>query len=294
MSNNIELVNNTLTAHGYEPLPEQSAFYEGEVDVFDIWEEENAEEKLRLLVKNKVFTEGEVLDSIFFFIDNWEGEEELLLNYEDCPLVRILDGLERDGTLIYNDSDHIHYYCYDAYGELIETIVKLGGEIDKNRLLYTCHVDGRYEDWIFNYLLDNFTFDKQVIANSAARLIRLSFYTEGDHEVKKSFQRLTEIGIDINTYFDENSTHSEDKCYLAIVFMYDIELFKHYLNEIPEQSTINQFAWKHIVYYMTEEHVATLSRMLEMGYQLPLEEIADYLAERDKMFDIAAQVRALI
>ena len=281
MHYNIDSINQKFKDNNYEMWGENESF-----TLSRLWKEENGEERIRLLVKENIVKESAVLTLIFFLIDNASIE----LTYENCPLVRILEDLERDGTMIYDDSDQIHYYCHDAYIDLIKTIVKLGGELDQNQLLAATFSGDKEEYLTFDYLLDNFTFDEEYVVKTAASII----YNDdifSENKGQEAFKRLTEIGFDINTSFDEESEFHEIGTYLGLVFTKSTELFKQYLNEKPEQSTIDQFEWEYIIpeSEMNEEHVELIAHMLKMGYQLPLEEIVSYIED----FDIATQIKAL-
>ena len=280
----IEAINQIFKDNGYEIWGQNKSF-----SLSTLWKEENGEEKIRLLVKHKIIKEDEVLDLIFFLLDT----SNIGLTYEDCPLVRILEGLERDGTLIYEDSEHIHYHCYDVNVDLIKTIVKLGGHIDQNKLLEQTFFDGKREYWVFNYLIDNFTFNKKSIVNTAANIVGTSDLLSTD-KGQKALKCLTEIGLDINASFDEGFNFDYLGSYLGLVFSKNIELFNQYLDKKPEQHIIDQFLWEYVTpeSEMNEEHVVVISRMLKMGYQLPLTEIVNYL-NKYEYFDIATQIKAL-
>ena len=284
MNENLEEINQVFKDNGYETWNKDNY-----LSVLHLWEQENGEEKIRLLVKHNLVKENQILNLVFFLINNGP----IGLTYEDCPLVRILEGLERDGTMIYEDSDHIHYYCYDTYIDLIKTIIKLGGEIDQNKLLEETFVGDKREYWIFNYLVDNFTFNEESVVKTAICIIESSDLLFTD-EGREAFQRLsTEIGFDINTSF-EDEDEDEEFLFLEVVFTKNIKLFNQFLDEKPAQNTIDQFEWDYVISEseINEAHVVVISRMLKMGYQLPLEEIVDYLKE-DEYFDIAAQIEAL-
>ncbi|NRB66107.1 MAG: hypothetical protein HRU48_01870 [Vibrio sp.] len=232
-------------------------------------------ERVQVLLKAGIFTELDVLNECNTRV------ESMPLTYEDCPLVKILAPLERDGTLYLSGSETIYKLSWDLYLDYIKNIILLGGRVDHDGLLYWAF-DGRGEFELFNYLMDNFDIQPETINFVAGMLVRQMDGSRGNASTleRAAFEQLIEKGIDINLpFYDDDDYHS----FLGVVFCYDPDLFEQYLLQKPSQHIIAALPWEFAIgneYFHTKQ-LQLVQKLIELGYQLPLDEIIELLEEEE-------------
>ncbi|MER2496651.1 hypothetical protein ABS858_11155 [Vibrio neptunius] len=274
----IEQVNQTLIQANLAPVG-LSKFYRPDViaeiiDDSDFSEETNFE-RIRVLLKAGILSELDVLEKFNHRVERME------LSYEDCPLVKILAPLERDGTLYLADAERIYQLSWDIYLDYIKSIILLGGRVDHDGLLYRVF-DGRSSFKMFNYLMDNFHIKPETINYLAGALIDKKYWAEGNVAAREraAFEKLVEKGIDINLPFtDDDDYHS----FLGVVFCYDPELFEQYLLQKPSQHIIADLPWSFVIreQYFDDKHLQLVKKLMKLSYQLPLDEIIELLEEQE-------------
>ncbi|MFW7524641.1 hypothetical protein ACODM8_10915 [Vibrio ostreicida] len=242
--------------------------------------EETNFERIRVLMKARIITDYDVLE-------HYDSDvEHMDLSYERCPLVKILAPLERDGTLYLSDSETIYQLSWDLYLDYIKNIILLGGRVDHDRML--CSVfDGRGEFALFNYLMDNFHIKPETINFVAGMLVEQMDGSRGNASTleRAAFEKLIEKGIDINLPFtDDYDYHS----FLGVVFCYDPDLFEQYLLQKPSQHIIADLPWRFVIreQYFDDKHLRLVKKLMELRYQLPLDEIIE-LFESAGQYDYA-------
>ncbi|MER2496649.1 hypothetical protein ABS858_11145 [Vibrio neptunius] len=242
--------------------------------------EETNFERIRVLLKAGILTERDVLELYNNKVEHMD------LSYEHCPLVKILAPLERDGTLYLSGSETLYQLSWDLYLDYIKNIILLGGRVDHDRLL--CSVfDERGEFEMFNYLLDNFHIKPETINFVTGAIIRNNYWKKRISEEKgrAAFKKLIEKGIDINLPFsDDDDYHS----FLGVVFCYDPDLFEQYLLQKPSQHIIAALPWEFAIEedHFHDKQLQLVQKLIELGYQLPLDEIIELL-EDEELYDYA-------
>ncbi|WP_076588392.1 hypothetical protein [Vibrio ostreicida] len=268
---------------------------------FQIWEvidailedsnfsEETNFERIRVLLRAGILTEVNVLE--YYNSD----VEDMDLSYEHCPLVKVLAPLERDGTLYLSDSEAIYQLSWDLYLDYIKSIVLLGGRVDHDGLLYRVF-DGRSSFNMFNYLMDNFDFKQETINSVAGALIDKIYWAEGNADIraKAAFEKLIEKGIDINLPYEESDGFYDYRSFLGVVFCYEPDVFEQYLALSPDRKIIDNMNWRFMLqeHDIDERHIDMITKMVRLGYPLPLNEIVDWLESCDFM-DLAHIVSQL-
>ncbi|MBN3492596.1 hypothetical protein [Vibrio neptunius] len=237
--------------------------------------EETNFERLRVLLKAGILTERDILESYNLDVEHMD------LSYERCPLVKILAPLKRDGTLYLSGSETLYQLSWDLYLDHIKNIILLGGRVDHDRML--CSVfDGRGEFELFNYLMDNFHIQPETINFVAGMLVEQMDGSRGNASAQEraAFEKLIEKGIDINLPFsDDDDYHS----FLGVVFCYDPDLFEQYLLQKPSQQIIAALPWEFTIgnEYFHTKHLQLVQKLIELGYQLPLDEIIELLEDEE-------------
>ncbi|MFW7526622.1 hypothetical protein ACODM8_21190 [Vibrio ostreicida] len=280
----IEQVNQILTQNNLATVRLNTPSFKLSKVIYSIvndskFSEETNFERLRVLLKAGILTERDVLESYNLDVEHME------LSYEDCPLVKILAPLERDGTLYLSGSETLYQLSWDLYLDHIKNIILLGGRVDHDGLLYRVF-DGRGEFELFNYLMDNFHIKPETISFVAGMLIEQIYCTGGsaDTQERAAFQKLIEKGIDINLPFSDDDYHS----FLGVVFCYDPDLFEQYLLQKPSQHIIADLPWRFVIRgrYFHAKHLQLVQKLIELGYQLPLSEIIELLEDKE-LYDYA-------
>ncbi|MBN3573073.1 hypothetical protein [Vibrio neptunius] len=238
--------------------------------------EETNFKRLRVLIKAGILTERDVLEHYNNKVEHMD------LSYERCPLVKILAPLKRDGTLYLSGSETLYQLSWDLYLDYIKNIILLGGRVDHGRML--CSVfDGRGEFELFNYLMDNFHIQPETINFVAGMLVEQMDGSRGNASAQEraAFEKLIEKGIDINLPFsdDDDDYHS----FLGVVFCYDPDLFEQYLLQKPSQQIIAALPWEFTIgnEYFHTKHLQLVQKLIELGYQLPLDEIIELLEDEE-------------
>ncbi|NRB66109.1 MAG: hypothetical protein HRU48_01885 [Vibrio sp.] len=236
--------------------------------------EETNFERIRVLLKAGILTERDVLEHYNHNVERME------LSYEDCPLVKILAPLERDGTLYLSGSERIYQLSLDIYLDYIKSIILLGGRVDHDRLL--CGVFGeRREFKLFNYLMDNFHIKPVTINYVAGVLIEKRYSAKDNMDIQEraAFEKLVEKGIDINLPFNDNDYNS----FLGVVFCNDPAMFEQYLLQKPSQHIIADLPWEFAIEegFFGDIHLQMVQKLIELGYQLPLDEIIELLEDEE-------------
>ncbi|CAM3148035.1 hypothetical protein [Vibrio neptunius] len=254
---------------------------------FQIWEvidailkdsnfsEETNFERIRVLLRAGILTELNVLE--YYNSD----VEDMDLSYEHCPLVKILAPLERDGTLYLSGSETIYQLGQDFYLDYIKNIILLGGRVDHDGLLYWVF-DGRSEFEMFNYLLDNFHIKPEAINFAAGAIILNNYWKKRNSEEKgrAAFKKLIEKGIDINLPFNNGNDFNS---FLGLVFCLDPIVFEQYLLQKPNQHIIADLPWGFAIEneYFHDKQLQLVKKLMELGYQLPLDEVIELLEEQE-------------
>ncbi|MFW7526624.1 hypothetical protein ACODM8_21200 [Vibrio ostreicida] len=274
----IEQVNQILTQANLAPVG-LSEFYRPRViaeiiDDSDFSEETNFK-RIRVLLKAGILSELDVLEKFNHRVERME------LSYEDCPLVKILAPLERDGTLYLADAERIYQLSWDIYLDYIKSIILLGGRVDHDGLLYRVF-DGRSSFKMFNYLMDNFHIKPETINSVAGALIAKKYWAEGNVAAREraAFEKLIEKGIDINLPFSDGD---EFNSFLGYVFCYDPTMFEQYLLQKPSQHIIADLPWEFAIEedHFHDKQLQLVKKLIELGYQLPLDEIIELLEEEE-------------
>ncbi|KJY80765.1 hypothetical protein TW84_23465 [Vibrio neptunius] len=287
----IEQVNQILTQANLAPVKlKDFSIYSVMARILEDnnFSEEANFERVRALLKAGILTELDVLKSFNSRV------EDMDLSYEYCPLVKILAPLERDGTLYLSDSERIYQFSWDIYLDYIKSIVFLGGRVDYDGLLYRVF-DGRSEFKMFNYLMDTFDVQQETI-NYVASLLLVKIHrgevmlkrekkhrTEFEKLVEKdraAFEKLIEKGIDINLPFSDGD---EFNSFLGYVFCYDPTMFEQYLLQKPNQHIIEDLPWEFAIEedHFHDKQLQLVQKLIELGYQLPLDEIIELLEEQE-------------
>ncbi|WP_076588397.1 hypothetical protein [Vibrio ostreicida] len=267
---------------------------------FDLWKvinsiandrkfsEETNFERLRVLLKAGIIRDFDVLEHYNHKVEHMD------LSYERCPLVKILAPLERDGTLYLSGSETIYQLSWDLYLDYIKNIVLLGGRVDHDGLLYRVF-DGRSEFEMCDYLMDTFDVEQETINYVASLLLvkihrgevmlkrEKEFRSEFEKLVEKdraAFEKLIEKGIDINLPFSDGD---EFNSFLGVVFCYDPTMFEQYLLQKPSQHIIADLPWEFAIEedHFHDKQLQLVKKLIELGYQLPLDEIIELLEEEE-------------
>lgn len=281
----LETLNRTLESAGFSPVKILgNELYLSCLTL--LWQGDNKEEKFKILLSEKLINEFELLE---FFINNIETIE---CSYDKCPLVKILNGTERDGTLKLSDSEHIYNVCWDLYLDFIKNIVLLGGEIDHDALLEQVFSNGKQSFEIFNYLVENYDFKNSSIAKSISSLLYINVGNIDFSKRNNALHILESKGLDVNEVYDEESDYIEYELFLAFAFSFDPASFKRYLKLNPTQETIEQFPWRFIFnsVRMTDPHLQAINSIKQSGYDLPIDDIADFL-EKKYSLEYANEIR---
>ena len=296
-------VNKALKRAGFKSINDDYNKYFRYSHLSNIWDEDHREEKIKLLLSKGFINEFQVLN-LFITINEMECLGDV------CPLVTILSGLERDGTLSLSFSRHIEAVCWNPYLEFIKSIVTLGGEIDQNALLEQVFVMDKQEFDILNYLVDNYEFKSSSIAETISSLmqIKTNDLTVGGEQRNNILLVLESKGLNIDEVYrdeddyecdedddyDDGSSFTEYKVFLALSFVWDPTSFKRYLEMSPSQKTIDKFPWRFLLEYneVTEEHIHSIRAMKKIGYDLPIDEISECL-EKANLLDFTKYIREL-
>ena len=287
----LELVNKALENAGFPPLNKVGdRFYFH--DIRELWEDGKDESyninKFKLLLSENIIDESDVLCFFIGIINSIE------YSYDSCPLVKVLEGRERDGTLYLKSSHEIESISWDVYVGFIKNIVQLGGFIDHEAILLEALVDDKPQLEIFKYLMDNYDFRVSYISEAISFLLGMS---DGciDEDVRSNILNALEgKGVDINFVFDEECEFAEYNVFLAVVLSNDPAAFNRYLEMAPSQETLDQFPWDYLIceHEMNENHMQSIKKLNHRGYELPLDEISDYFEEMD-FLDYAKEVRKI-
>ncbi|MFW7524642.1 hypothetical protein ACODM8_10920 [Vibrio ostreicida] len=247
-------------------------------------------ERVQVLLKAGIFTELDVLNECNTRV------EIMPLTYEDCPLVKILAPLERDGTLYLSGSERIYQLSWDLYADYIKNIILLGGRVDHDAFLCEIFSGEQLSFDIFNFLIDRFDFKPSSINTAAGFLVLAQYFEEyGEEEQgRAAFKKLIEKGIDINLPFEESDGLSDYRSFLGCVFCCEPDVFDQYLALNPDKKIIDNMNWRFMFgeHDIDKRHIDMIVKLVRLGYRLPLNEIVDCL-ERYDFTDLAHTVRQL-
>ncbi|KJY92082.1 hypothetical protein TW84_07150 [Vibrio neptunius] len=281
---NIERINQHLTQANLATLS-STELYDDIWDVLDAiledssCSEETNFERVRVLLKVRVATECDVLEHY-----NHEVEQ-MDLSYEGCPLVKILAPLDRDGTLYLSGSERIYQLSQDFYLDYIKNIIFLGGRVDHDEFLCRVFYAEHLSFDTFNYLIDRFDFKPSSINTAAGYLVMRKYFKKYNKEKqgRAAFTKLIDKGIDINHPFEEDDGFCEYHSFLGLVFCYDPELFEQYLLQKPSQHIIAALPWEFAIEedHFHDKQLQLVQKLIELGYQLPLDEIIELLEEQE-------------
>ncbi|MBN3492598.1 hypothetical protein [Vibrio neptunius] len=276
--NQILTQNNLATVRLITPSFELYDVIHSIVDDSNFSEETNFE-RLRVLIKAGILKERDVLE-------HYNNKVEYMdLSYECCPLVKILAPLDRDGTLYLSDSETIYQLSQDFYLDYIKNIILLGGRVDHDEFLCRVFYAEHLSFETFNYLIDRFDFKPSSINTAAGYLVKRRYFKKYDEEAqgRAAFAKLIDKGIDINYPFEEDDGFYEYLSFLGLVFCYDPDLFEQYLLQKPSQHIIAGLPWEFAIEeeFFGDRQLQLVQKLIELGYQLPLDEIIELLEEEE-------------
>ncbi|ANW23414.1 hypothetical protein BA953_03870 [Vibrio coralliilyticus] len=269
----IHKINECLRNSGFDAIDNQSIVHT-EQYISILLERDQNIEQIKSLRDESLISDRE----IFFSID-WQGP------YGEKILIDILSPFERDNTLVINDKNMIHHMCNNIYLSLLKSLVKVGVEIDFNSFLVESLSGEKRELDIFNFLINNFEFENQSLLNSISWIIHNNYYTSS--EGRGSFNALLNKGVNLNEKF--LSGHFSDyfldyESILTVAFCHSLEAFKELIELKPNTRAVEEIPWEYVVesHYLNECHINQIEMLAKSGYNLPLQEIADYFEEDDQ------------
>ncbi|WP_345887334.1 hypothetical protein [Shewanella algae] len=241
-----------------------------------IWNDKDNIERLRSLRSQKIISDYDLYKLAYYKISSFNPLQS------ENPLFKLIAEQGSDGTLLISDQSEIHYLCLDAHFNFIKGILDVGGKIDQNKFLTSAFSGYKEEYKIFDYLLGNFDFDSSALSEAAAWLVYNEHYEE--ELGKAAFKKIVDKGLDINQKFSNESELSEYDYLLSLVFSEQPIVFISWLDGTPSQNTISDFPWEFIIFEhdINEEHVEAIRSLIQKGYELPLQEIATFLRDKDE------------